>query len=125
MAPGIVCDRAALQAEFEVQVEPDREIGRVVPVGELDIATSATLYGSVADLVAAGFAHVLIDLRKLVFIDCCGIRLLLSLDAAARRDGWCFSLIQGPAVIRRVFALTGTYDTLPFASTAELARTDG
>lgn len=41
------------------------------------------------------------------------------------RDGWCLSLIDGPAPVRRIFALTGTDGALPFTSMAKLAGANG
>lgn len=110
----LLCERIAPPAKFEIHVEPDREAGRVAPVGELDIATAPMLYAAVVDLVSAGF-EVVVDLRDLMFIDCSGLRVLLRLEAAAGRDGWRLSLVQGPPAVSRVFALTRTLDALPFA----------
>ena len=95
-------------------MEPHRETIRVTPVGELDISSSSELGHEVEQLVGSGFGHVLIDLRELVFIDSTGLRVLLALNASARRGGWRLSLIQGPEVVSRMFALTATLDMLPF-----------
>jgi anti-sigma B factor antagonist len=98
---------------FEVHVRPQREAVHVCPVGELDLATTARLRAEVEELAAAGFAQVVIDLRELDFMDCSGVGLLIALARAARREGWRLSLFQGRDV-RRLFALTGTLDALPF-----------
>jgi len=99
---------------FDVRVQPDRDAVQVVPVGELDIATVDRLRAAVAELVAVGFERVVIDLRQLVFIDCAGLRLLRGLHDGAVQDGWRLMLIQGPAPVRRLFAMTHTLDLLPF-----------
>lgn len=101
---------------FDVRVQPDRGAVHVVPVGELDIATVDRLRAAVAELVAVGFERVVVDLRQLVFIDCAGLRLLRELHDGAPQDGWCLTLIQGPAPVRRLFAMTDTLDLLPFAA---------
>jgi len=115
---------AALLVPFAIRVQPEREAVHVSPVGELDIATVGALRGEVEELIAAGFGRVVIDLRGLRFIGCAGLKLLRALDVAARRDGWGLALIQGPAAVRRLFALTATLDALPFASPASLPRPD-
>jgi anti-anti-sigma factor len=99
---------------LEICVQPDRETVTVRPVGELDLPGSRRLSTAIDDLVEAGFEAIVIDLRGLVFIDCAGVRALLTQHAAAVRDGRRLSLIHGRACIRRVFALTETLDMLPF-----------
>ncbi len=78
------------------------------------MATINTLRAEHEGVLARGFGHVVIDLRDLEFIDVAGLRLLLALNAGARRDGWRLSMIQGPPAVRRVFELTGTLHALPF-----------
>lgn len=107
---------------FEIRVQPDREVAHIEPVGELDIATVERLGDQLDELVESGFAHVVVDLRALEFIDVSGLRLLLNAHAAAQRDGWRLSLIQGPDAIRHIFAITDTLATLPFESPAMLAQ---
>jgi anti-sigma B factor antagonist len=86
---------AVLVPGFVVEVEPEREVVRVRPVGELDLSTGPELRDHVAELVAVGFEHLVIDLRGLSFIDATGVSLLLSLAAQARRERWRLSLIRG------------------------------
>jgi anti-sigma B factor antagonist len=103
---------------FAVGIEPAREVVRVKPVGELDLATGPELRSRVLGLVAVGVEHLIIDLRGLSFIDATGLSLLLSLADDAREGGWRLSLIQGTGQVRRMFALTDIGDRLPFASVA-------
>ncbi len=99
---------------FEVQVEPERSVVRVAPVGELDIATVAHLEERLRELREAGFDEILLDLRGLTFLDSSGLRSIVMLDAEARRDGLELGLVQGPPAIERVFAITGLLGRLPF-----------
>lgn len=109
-------DRSACPARFEIRVQPDRDVVYVEPRGELDLATCARLRDDVTQLLAAGFTHMVIDLRGLRFIDCAGLRLLLALHRDAQRVGSLLSLIQGDAAVRRLFVLTATLDALPFVT---------
>lgn len=102
------------RAAFVVDVEPAHEVVRVKPVGELDLATVSILENQVRELVAVGFAQLIIDLRGLSFIDVSGLRLLLSLAERSRSDGWRLSLIRGSESVGRLFALTDTLSRLPF-----------
>ena len=99
---------------LEISVRPNRDAVNVRPVGELDLPGSRRLSAAIDELVETGFEHIVIDLRGLEFIDCAGIRTLLAQHGAAVRDGRRLSLVHGRARIRRVFALTGTLDMLPF-----------
>jgi anti-sigma B factor antagonist len=99
---------------FVVEVEPVREVVRVRPVGELDLSSGPELREHVVELAAAGFEHLVIDLRGLSFIDATGVSLLLALAAQARRERWRLSLIRGDRQVQRVFALTHTLRQLPF-----------
>jgi anti-anti-sigma factor len=92
-------------APFRVDVYPERDIVRVAAIGELDIATIAQLHAQIRELRDAGFAHVVLDLRQLTFIDSSGVQLILDEDRFARRDGQNFSLISGPPTIQRVLTL--------------------
>lgn len=99
---------------FEVRVHPDRDVVRVVPVGELDLATVDQLRSELDGLTSAGFKQVVLDLRELEFIDSSGLMFVLDTDARARQDGFDFALIEGPQAIQRIFAMSGVVDRLPF-----------
>jgi anti-sigma B factor antagonist len=87
----------------------------VEPAGELDIGSVQLLERQVESSRERGFEHVVIDLRQLTFMDSAGLRLLIALAMAAKADAWRLSIINGPPQIRRVFELTGTDRSLPFA----------
>lgn len=108
-APG----RAILACE----VVPERDAVRVCPVGELDMATVGSLGGQIQDVRRAGFRHVILDLRKLRFMDAAGLSLILALDAEARQDGFSIALVPGPPAVQRVFEVTRTTGRLGFIET--------
>jgi anti-sigma B factor antagonist len=100
-------------ARFEIATRRDGEVVWVQPTGELDLATFATLRGRV-DALMTDARHVIVDLRRLTFIDCAGVGALLALDRDARRRGTQLSLIRGHNPVCRIFALTATVDALAF-----------
>ncbi|MFZ0385233.1 MAG: STAS domain-containing protein [Solirubrobacteraceae bacterium] len=118
-----VLDRAP--AWFGVGVEPAREVVRVQPVGELDLAAVSVLGDQVSELLEVGFDRLVIDLGGLSFIDVAGLRLLLGLALRARGEGWRLSLVPGADRVQRLFALTGTLDGLPFSSFGEVGVKHG
>jgi anti-anti-sigma factor len=96
------------------ELEPERSAVRVRPVGSLDMATVPVLRAQIDELREAGFRRLTLDLSKLDFMDSTGLRLMLSLDAEARRDGFSMALLPGSAAVQRVFEITGTAGVLPF-----------
>lgn len=99
---------------FRIEVEPSRDVVRVVPVGELDLATADKLRQEVERLHDAGFNRLVLDLRRLRFMDSTGLRLVLEIDAGSRNDGWDFSLVRGPEAVQRLFEVTNLTGRLDF-----------
>jgi anti-anti-sigma factor len=101
---------------FRVDVHPERETVRVVPVGEIDMATVGEVDERMRDLRNVGFRHFVLDLREVRFMDSSGLRLILGWDAHARGNGISFELIKGSAGVQRVFEVAGVLDDLPFVT---------
>jgi anti-anti-sigma factor len=87
--------------------------------GEIDLATVSTLAAHL-DHVCDRADAVTVDLRRVGFIDCLGLRHLLCLQADAELVGCRVGFIQGPAPVRRVFELTGALAQLSFVDGAPL-----
>src|SRR5436305_12942409 len=94
-------------APFTIEVEPQRDVVRVCPHGEVDLVTVRRVRERIDELTAAGFERLLLDLREVTFLDSTGLRLLIELDHAARAGGWQLALIDGPPAVQRLFDLTG------------------
>jgi anti-anti-sigma factor len=77
--------------------------------GELDLATAPDLEA----VLAAQAGLVVVDLRKLSFIDVRGWRVLLETEARCRQDGMDLRFIPGE-VVRRLFDAAGVPDELPY-----------
>ena len=99
---------------LRVDVWPEGDAAHVCPVGEIDLDTVSQVRDRLEELRAAGFRRLILDLRGVTFLDSTGIRLVLETDAAARADGFAFSLIEGPANVQRPFEVTGLRGGLPF-----------
>ena len=99
---------------FRIEVEPSREVVRVVPVGELDLATTDKLRQEIDRLHKAGFNRLVLDLRQLRFMDSTGLKLVLEVDAGSREDGREFSLVRGPEPVHRLFEVTNLTQQLDF-----------
>ncbi len=92
---------------FRVDVQPERDIIRVVPVGELDLATAPVLERELHELRDSGFPHVVLDMHELSFIDSSGIRVVLAEHHHARTSDRTFSLVGVPPVIHRALEVCG------------------
>jgi anti-sigma B factor antagonist len=110
MSPSLL----TMRSPFSIDVRPERDRVRVEPVGELDLLTARQVDDRVAELTSAGFTRVLVDLRRVEFIDSSGLRLLLRLRNRAHNDGWDLGIVQGRESVRKLFELTGTLGVLPF-----------
>ena len=100
--------RLVVHEEFSVTESRDADgVLRLRLDGELDAATTITLAESLADASRQGKATVL-DLRELDFIDSSGLRLLLSAQADAARDGWHLWIANPQPAVVRLLEITGT-----------------
>ena len=79
--------------------------------GEIDIATVDTLRSRLSD---ACRRDVTVDLRRVNFIDCLGLKVLLEQHEHSARHDRRVDFVQGPPAVRRVFEMTGTLDRLSF-----------
>ena len=93
---------------LSISVEHGRDEVTVVVVGELDLATADMLGHAMAQVRAAGFTDIALDLRGVDFIDSTGLRILLSLRNAAKRNGHALTLLSPAPTVQRIFAITGT-----------------
>jgi anti-sigma B factor antagonist len=83
--------------------------------GELDISTADSLQQAVARLcVAEGPRALVIDLRRLTFIDSSGLAAMVYASRLCERHGCGLSVIPGPRSVQEVFGLTGLDKLLPF-----------
>jgi anti-sigma B factor antagonist len=85
--------------------------------GEIDLATAPTLAAHL-DHICDRTDAVTVDLRRVGFLDCVGLRELLELHEQGLESGCRVGFIQGPERVRRVFELTGTLSRLAFAEAA-------
>jgi anti-anti-sigma factor len=98
---------------FGVEVFSDREGVIVAPRGEIDLATVERVRERLNVLEGAGFRSIVLDLRKVTFIDLTGVALVI---AELKRDGIDFAVIPGPAQVQRTFEVTGLLEHVPFVS---------
>lgn len=105
-------------AQLEVQALADGAIHTLVLSGELDIASGPELDRTINQLLLNGSTALVIDLRKLRFIDSTGIKSVLEASRLCEEHGQEFRLIPGPKNVQRIFQVTGLDRTLPFVGSS-------
>ncbi len=84
----------------------------VAAAGEIDIATVGEFSAVLREHLAAG--PVLLDLRRLTFMDSSGVRALDALLREVELEDWSLRIREGiHRNVRQVLALTGMLDALP------------
>ena len=106
---------------LRVDVHPQRDHVCVVPVGELDLATAPAIEQQLHELRDSGFDRIVLDLRKLTFMDSKGIALILAEDEVARSAGRELLLVGGPAT-KRILDACVMPDRVRYEITQEAPR---
>ena len=107
---------------FRCDAVVEADCVRIVPAGELDLATISELERAVREHFTSENRRLVLDLRRLSFIDSTGLRLILRTSEAARRAHRRFTLIPGPPAVQRIFEVTGTSALLPFEPARPVTR---
>lgn len=103
-----------LPPRFALDVRgPARAVTRVVPRGELDLATAPELEGWLDDLRRER-ADVVIELAELTFIDSAGVRVLLRASKQALRSRTRLRIEPGAPEVMRALELYGVAEALGF-----------
>jgi anti-sigma B factor antagonist len=106
---------------FTVDVEPERDVVRVCPRGDVDLATVGLLRDQVDELISVGFRRVLLDLRGVTFLDSTGLTLLVELYHASRAHRWELGVVEGRPEVQRLFDITGLRPVLPVVDASGLS----
>lgn len=122
------CLRADLLLKVgQLTVRSDREgaVHTIALDGELDLATADDFERELRRAEASDALSIVLDLSALQFIDSTGVRVLLCAYRRSCENGQRLAVLRGPAVVQRVFAITGILDVLPFADEPRAARPGG
>jgi anti-anti-sigma factor len=88
--------------------------------GELDLAGSPLLEEEVGRLTRNGqVATVVLDLRRLEFLDSSGLRAVALSQRRVEGAGQALVLVRGPETVQRVFEITRMVDRLRFVDSPD------
>jgi anti-anti-sigma factor len=98
---------------LRVKTAIDGTVVSVAVIGELDIGSVGSLEEAVRRALELHHpTQVIIDLRRITFMDSTGLRLLLVLEAEARAEQWRLTIVRGPAAVQRTMELAGVGEQL-------------
>lgn len=95
-----------------MELAPDRERVTMRVVGEIDLATADEVERPLLELFDKWFAHVVVDLHDVTFMDSSGIRVLITAHQHAENLGARLSILVGASRIRQTLELSGAIDYL-------------
>ena len=108
-----------MQSNFVVETQ---RTGRAVTLalsGELDLVSSPILGQALERANESDAELLIVDLRKLEFMDSTGLHLLVTAHQRAHESGRRFALIRGGDQVQRLFDLSGTAEFLPIVDSIE------
>lgn len=109
----------AVQSNFKVEV---RDGGQAVVVdvsGELDLASSPALEQEMESDAVTGAPLVIVDLRRLEFMDSTGLSVLVRAHQRSVESDQRFAVVRGPQQVQRLLSLTGVAERLTVADSPE------
>jgi anti-sigma B factor antagonist len=96
------------QPSFRVQSVTCAHRRMLVLSGEIDMAAAPAIEDAIRRTCATdGTSEIVLDLRKVTFMDSTGVRLSILAREACERSGYGFSIIPGSRQVRRVFEIAG------------------
>ena len=95
---------------FDIETRVHEATAQLVLAGECDMAGAARLRQAVDALQDQGVRHLILDLRRLDFLDSSGIHALMDLDANARSNGHNVTVVRPPERITQTFRTLGLDD---------------
>lgn len=108
-----------MNGDFSVEERQQGGATILVVSGELDLRTSPELEERLGGAFDAGAELVILDLRRIEFMDSTGLRVLLGAHQRAHESGRRFALVRGADQIERVLTLTGVRDMLTVVDAPE------
>jgi anti-sigma B factor antagonist len=108
-----------VQSNFSVDVQDGERAVLIGVSGELDLASSPELERELERGTASDVELLIIDLRKLEFMDSTGLSVLVRAHQKATQSGKRFALVKGPQQVQRLLSLTGVAERLTVVDSPE------
>ncbi|HTU87438.1 MAG TPA: STAS domain-containing protein [Solirubrobacteraceae bacterium] len=114
-----------MQSDFLVDSQTTGRAVILALSGELDLVSSPILEEAFERAYESDAELIVVDLRRLEFMDSTGLHRLVAAQQRAVQSGRRFGLVKGTEQVQRLFDLTGMADLLPLVdSPDELLEVD-
>jgi anti-sigma B factor antagonist len=114
-----IASRPQVQSNFNVETHNGSQAVVIGVTGELDLASSPALEQELERGAASKAEVVIVDLRKLEFMDSTGLSVLVRAHQRATENGQRFGVVRGPQQVQRLLSLTGVADRLRLADSPD------
>jgi anti-sigma B factor antagonist len=106
---------------FRVESVRDERHAVIIVTGDLDAATAPRLRQALLDLETDGVDRVVLDLRRLSFVDSFGLGVIISTKSRLSQEGNALCLVagEGQRTLRRLLEIAGVDRLLPVHATVE------
>jgi anti-anti-sigma factor len=94
-------------ASLSLETREEDGAVRIAVAGELDLSSALTFDEEVRRAEERRPRTIILDLRKLRFMDSTGLRLIMSAQSRARTRGRRFAIVLGSEPVKRLFRLAG------------------
>lgn len=100
---------------FRVESVRNEQHAVVIISGDLDAATAPRLHAELVELAQAGVDRIVLDLRRLTFVDSFGLGVIVNAKKRLSQVGNALCLVAGleQRTLRRVLEITGLDRVLP------------
>ena len=92
---------------LSLETREEQDTVRIAVGGELDLSSALTFDEEVRRAEERRPATLILDLRRLRFMDSTGLRLIMSAQARAAKRGRRLAIVLGSDAVRRIFRLAG------------------
>jgi anti-sigma B factor antagonist len=100
-------------------VDTDTGLATIAVAGELDTSSAGSFVDAVQAVLAQGHRDLLVDLRKLEFIDSSGLRSLLLARRAVEEVAGGLTFTRSTPAVERLFAVTHFDSVFRFIQAAD------
>jgi anti-sigma B factor antagonist len=108
-----------VQNQFHVEVRRDAAAVVVAVSGELDLASGPELEAELDQVSGPEIKLLVIDLRKLGFMDSTGLSILVRAHQRLAAEGCEMGLVKGAPQVQRLLDLTGVAERLRLVDAPE------
>jgi anti-sigma B factor antagonist len=96
-----------LQSDFRVETHRTGRATTLTVLGELDLVSSPALQEEIERAIGSDTTVIVLDLRRLSFMDSTGLHVLVKAQQRAHEAGRRFVLTKGGEQVQRLLDLTG------------------